>query len=220
MPIVKYLLSGLYVLGLYGAFMAGSMVLRTSSARLASPSKTSIRFPVATLLLFFAVGVPSILQFFYPALLILWQRDFARFVGGEWWRLVTPLFVQDGGVAGTSFNLAGLLLIGILAEQFWGSLPVLLIFLIGGVLGEIAGFAWQPVGAGNSVANFALAGSILALLLLHRPDKPVLFIALAVLSVYLLLIGLNDIHGAAGAAGVGLGLVLGLVFQGRMEEMG
>jgi membrane associated rhomboid family serine protease len=216
MPLVIYMLNGLYVLGLYGAFMAGSIYFRTISARANSPSKTiSFQFPRATILLFIVVGIPSVLQFFYPGMLVLFQRDFTRFLQGEWWRLVTPLFVQDGGLAGTSFNLTSLLLVGFLAEQFWGSLPVLLIFFVGGIAGEIAGFAWQPLGAGNSVANFALAGSILALLLLRRPDKLVLFISLAVLSILILLIGLHDIHGVAGSAGVCLGLVLGLVFQGK-----
>jgi membrane associated rhomboid family serine protease len=92
---------------------------------------------------------------FHPAILVLFQRDFTRFMHGEWWQLVTPLFVQDGGVPGTSFNMVSLLLVGILAEKLCGSLPVLLIFFIGGILGEIASLAWQPIGAGNSVANFA-----------------------------------------------------------------
>jgi len=132
---------------------------------------------------------------------------------GEWWRLVTPFFVQDGGIAGTGFNLTSLLLIGILAEQFWGSLPVLLIFFIGGIVGEIAGFAWQPVGAGNSVANFALAGSILAACLLHPPNRTILFLSLAALIVYILLIGVHDIHGVAATIGVFLALVMGFISQ-------
>jgi membrane associated rhomboid family serine protease len=214
MSLVNSLLISLYAFGVYGAFMAGSIFLRTPSVESKSQSRTnSIRFPQATILLLFVVGIPSVLQFIYPTVLVLFQRDFARFLQGEWWRLVTPLFVQDGGIAGTSFNLTSLLLVGFLAEQFWGNLPVLLIFFVGGIAGEIAGFAWQPLGAGNSVANFALAGSILALLLLRRPDKLVLFISLAVLSILILLIGLHDIHGVAGTAGVCLGLVLGFVFQ-------
>jgi threonine/homoserine efflux transporter RhtA len=72
----------------------------------------------------------------------------------------------------------------------------------------------QPVGAGNSVANFALAGSILVACLLSRPAKRVLFIALATVSVYILLIGLHDIHGVAATAGMLVALVLGFFFLG------
>lgn len=211
---MKFLLSGLYALGIYGAFMAGSIHLRQPSALSISPPRpTSLRFPIAAVLLLFVVGIPSILQFFQPAILVLFQRDLTRFMHGEWWRLVTPLFVQDGGLAGTSFNLVSLLLVGVLAEQLWGSLAVLLIFFIGGIAGEIAGFAWQPMGAGNSVANFALAGGILVACLISRPGKLVLFITILVLGIYILLIGLHDIHGIAAAIGVILSLVLGFLFQ-------
>ena len=142
--LVNFLLGSLYVLGLYGAFMAGSLYLRTPLAGpVSQPRNIITRFPIATVALFVAVGIPSLIQFFEPAVLVLLQRDFTRFMLGEWWRLVTPLFVQDGSTAGTFFNLISLLLIGTLAEQFWGSLPVLLIFFSGGSMGELAGFAWQ-----------------------------------------------------------------------------
>jgi len=209
---VNYLLSGLYALGLYGAFMAGSIPLRTPSPKSTWQDRTTlIRFPRATILLLFVVGIPSVLQIFLPAILVLFQRDFIRFAHGEWWRLVTPLLVQDGGLAGTTFNLVSLLLIGVLAEQFWGSLPVLLIFFIGGILGEIAGFACQPLGAGNSVANFALAGSILVVCLLRQPNKLVLSITLLVLGVYILLVGYHDIHGFAAIAGMLLALAISVL---------
>jgi membrane associated rhomboid family serine protease len=218
MSLVKYLLSSLYALGIYGAFMAGSIHLRTPSLQTTSQHKpTSIRSLKGTILLLFLVGIPSVLQFFYPIMLDLWQRDFIRFVQGEWWRLVTPLFVQDGGLAGTAFNLIGLLLVGILAEQFWGSLMLLLIFFLGGVVGEIAGFAWQPVGAGNSVANFALAGSILTACLLRRPNRLVLSMTLLALSSYIVLIVLHDIHGPAAIAGMFLALVLSFLPQRKSE---
>jgi membrane associated rhomboid family serine protease len=212
---VKYLFSSLYALGIYGAFMAGSIHLRTSATRSDSPPRIIFNsLPLATLQLLCVVGIPSVYQFFNPALFALFQRDYTRFMDGEWWRIGTSLLVQDGGIAGTSFNLVSLLLVGILAEQFWGSLPVLLIFLVGGIVGQFAGFAWQPVGAGNSVANFALAGSLLVACLLRRPDWPVLLIVLATVSVYILLIGLHDIHGVAAAAGMLLALVQGYFFRG------
>jgi hypothetical protein len=99
-----------------------------------------------------------------------------------------------------------------LAEQLWSSLPVLLIFFIGGIAGEMAGFIWQSIGAGNSVANFAPADSILVACFLSRPGKLLLFITILVLGTYSLLIVLHDIHGIA-AAGVYLALLLGFILQ-------
>ncbi len=142
----------LYVLGLYFAFAAGSMVNRNPAAFSQPPTRKS-NFPATTLFLLVAIGIPSILQFFFPALLTTLQRDYERFLNGDWWRLISPLFVQDGGIIGTIFNLISLALVGSVAERIWSGRWMLLVFLVGGIFGEIVGFAWQPIGAGNSVAT-------------------------------------------------------------------
>lgn len=63
-------------------------------------------------------------------------RDYSRFLAGEWWRLITPLFVQDGGVTGSLFNLVSLFLVGCVAERHWGSQRWLIIFFVGGIRRE------------------------------------------------------------------------------------
>lgn len=73
---MKFLFSILYVIGLYGAYMAGFLYLRNRSA--------TLRFPRITVLLFFMSAVPSTLQFIFPALLTTLQRDPVRFFHGEW----------------------------------------------------------------------------------------------------------------------------------------
>jgi len=145
---------------------------------------------------------------------VLLQRDAVRFMHGEWWRLITPLFVQDGGIAGASFNLASLVLVAMVAEQLWGGPLTILLFFAGGIVGEIAGLAWQPIGAGNSVANFSLAGSVVICCLVRHPTKLVQLIGLITLSTYILLVAIHDIHGVAATAGVLLALVLNFVGQG------
>ena len=37
-------------------------------------------------------------------------------------------------------------------------------YLVGGIVGELAGIRWQPVGAGNSVATFAIVGALMTTL--------------------------------------------------------
>ena len=120
---------------------------------------------------------------------------------GDWWRLISPLFVQDGGVIGTIFNLVSLALVGSLAERIWNGRSMLIIFFVGGVIGEIAGFAWQPVGAGNSVGNFSLAASIAVVSLMRLPFAPVLLFAVIALGADGVLLWLQDIHGAAALVG-------------------
>jgi hypothetical protein len=62
-------------------------------------------------------AIPTTPQFFFPAVLDVFERDYSRIAAGDWWRLVTALLVQDGGVGGSLFNLISLALLGRLAEQ-------------------------------------------------------------------------------------------------------
>jgi hypothetical protein len=65
---------------------------------------------------------------------------------------------QDGGVAGTVSNLVFLALLGAAAEQVDRRPAVLARYLTGGLVGQLTGTLWQPVGAGNSVAVCGLVG--------------------------------------------------------------
>jgi membrane associated rhomboid family serine protease len=211
---VNNLLPILYILGLYSAFVAGVILLRN---RLSVPRSNTreFHFPRTTLLLLLAVAVPSALQLFFPVVLSLFERDYERFLSGDWWRLVTPLFVQDGGVAGTIFNLVSLLLVGSVAERLWGGRYMLIIFFIGGIIGEIVAFTWQPVGAGNSIGNFSLAASIAMASLTRHPSRSIQIGAVFALGADGLLVGLQDIHGAAAIVGAILGLILSQLWHGK-----
>jgi hypothetical protein len=117
-----------------------------------------------TLTVFVVTAVPSLLQAFWPAVLTSLERTPAV-RDGEVWRLVTSLLVQDGGWAGGVSNLLFLLVVGAVAERvlprwLWG-----LCYLAAGLTGQLVGLAWQPIGAGNSVAVCGLAGALVAALL-------------------------------------------------------
>src|SRR6185503_5326540 len=116
-------LSVTYAIGLYGAYLAGTF---HRIEQLNSQSQRSV--PYGTLLLTLAIAIPTTLQFFFPSLLPLFERNYERFLAGDWWRLVTSLFVQDGGIAGSIFNLVSLILVGVVAERLWGSRRWLVIF--------------------------------------------------------------------------------------------
>lgn len=197
---MKILLTCLLVLGLYSACSAGVFHLRARSP--------AFRLPRVTLLLTLIVATSAATQLVSSLYLPLLQRDYLRFLDGDWWRLFTPLFVQDGRVNGAIFNLVTLLIIGTIAEQLWSGKQILVLFFIGGVAGEVVGFAWQPTGAGNSVANFSLAASIAVACLTRRPQKPALFAALLAMGTDAVLVALNDIHGAAAFAGAVCALLM------------
>ena len=212
-------LSILYVLGLYCPFAAGSMLLRNRLSF--SPSKTrKFKFPQTTTLLLLAIAILSLLQFYFPILLTTFHRDYERFLHGEYWRFISPLFVQDGGISGTIFNLVSLTLLGSVVERFWNGRTMLIIFFTGGIIGEIVGFAWQPVGAGNSVGNFSLAASIAVISLTPSSAAPVQLLAIISLGTYGILFGLRDIHGAAAIAGALLTVFLGHIWHDNHQELG
>jgi membrane associated rhomboid family serine protease len=183
----------LYSLIISLSLLNGMLFLRSTKQ-----SRTSRHFifpyltvSISGLILFF-----FILQLLFPQLLSLFQRDSRLILGGQIWRLVTSLFFQDGGTPGAVFNIVSLLLIGGLAEQHMKKSTWLILFFGGGILSQCIALFWQPIGAGNSVANFSLAGGIYLTVLLSGAKKLSLLSILG-FGAALMLLFANNIHGAA-----------------------
>lgn len=199
----------LYIVVLYGAFLAGSLYLRLRAVATGGGNGAAAQpVPKATILLLLAIGVPTMLQCFFPPILPALERNYRRFVDGEWWRLITPLFVQDGGISGSIFNLVSLLFMAHVGERVWGSVRCIAIFFGCGVLSEVVALSWQPIGAGNSVANFGLAASVAVVALIYARQRSIRFLACIGLGAGLILLLLRDIHGAATIIGAIVGLML------------
>ena len=193
----------LYGVALWSAFAAGAVRLRatmvdTPRARIFGMSSV----PRATCWLLLAVAIPTALQFRFPAILTALQRDAFRVMAGEWWRLITSLFVQDSGAAGSLFNLVSLLAVGSVAEELWGSRRWLLLFGVSGIVGEAVALAWQPVGAGTSLAIFGLAAAVALRCLSKSSPGPARLAAVVAIGAALWLLVLKDIHGAASLTGI------------------
>lgn len=120
-----------------------------------------------TAVVFVVTATTSVLGLVFPGMLEALQRT-PQGLHGDWWRTVTALSVQDGGIAGTISNLAFLLVMGVLAEQVLGGWRWLVCYFGAGLVGELAGYAWQPRGAGNSVAICGLAGGLTVVLVVGR----------------------------------------------------
>ncbi|MER7504151.1 rhomboid family intramembrane serine protease [Nonomuraea pusilla] len=116
--------------------------------------------PYVTLAVLAVTGVPSVAQFAVPGLVPALMRDPDAIAHGQWWRLVTALVVQDGGVAGTLVNLGFLAVLGHLAERALGPARWLLFYATGAVAGETSGYLLGQPGAGNSVALCGLAAGL------------------------------------------------------------
>jgi hypothetical protein len=104
----------LYVVMLACSVRAGYELLADGVRQTRMPS-------LGAVLLWLAVAVPSLLQIPFDAVLSQLQRDPERIRHhGQWWRIGTSGVVQDGGVAGTVFNLAVLAVVGAVAFRVWG----------------------------------------------------------------------------------------------------
>lgn len=148
------------------------------------------------------------LQLHLPILLQMFARRPSLIDGGEIWRAGTALFVQDGGLAGGLFNLVLLLVIGPLAESRLGPMRWAVSYFAGGVVTEVLALAWQPQGAGNSIACFALAGSLVVTCLIRTRDWRAAVVAGLGLMGMAALLALHDIHGIGYLVGALLGAIL------------
>jgi rhomboid protease GluP len=167
------------------------------------------RFPTATLTMLAVVALATAAALNKPHVLDILERSAATVPDREWWRLVTPLFVHDGGWPQIANNLIAGVAIGVVAEEIFGLVAWLVLFFAGGITGELAGLAWQPVGAGSSVGIAGLTGGLIAVGL-TRPGLPIQprIGAAILLSGAAVLIGLRDIHGPPVFAGLAAGLWL------------
>lgn len=87
---------------------------------------------------------------------------------GEVWRLFTAMFLHIG-VIHLLVNLWALNVLGPMVEGYFGHRRFLIIYLLGGLLGSLASYAFSPVpSAGASGAIFGLAGATTVYFLRYR----------------------------------------------------
>lgn len=114
-------------------------------------------------------------------------------VEGQTWRLLTATFIHIG-VMHLLFNLYALYAFGPMVEGYFGHYRYLAIYLIAGLLGSIASFAFSSaVSAGASGAVFGLAGAIIVYFLRYRDNFGRR--GRAILQNMFMVIGLNLVFG-------------------------
>jgi hypothetical protein len=78
------------------------------------------RWPIATVSVLAVTTVLTVLQFPFPEVRLALWRDPHALAAGQWWRLVTPLFVQYDAVWRIVVVFAFIAGIGVLAERVFG----------------------------------------------------------------------------------------------------
>ncbi|MEZ4742549.1 MAG: rhomboid family intramembrane serine protease [Bdellovibrionota bacterium] len=105
----------------------------------------------------------SVMQPSEEVLINFGAQDPIRLVQGEWWRLLTPIFVHIGLIH-FFFNSYALSFIGPQIESFLGAKWFLILYLLCGICGNIASGSFHVmIGAGASGAIFGLIGAGLVL---------------------------------------------------------
>lgn len=136
-------------------------------------STNNRHLPVATLTVLILTAIATSLQFFYPEIINMLSRDPNALLAGEWWRLISPIFINPEGWSQIIFNFYILAFLGVIVERFYGSIRWLLFYFSAGFTGEIAGYLWQPYSGGSSVALMGLLGALLVWITLNRRSIPV-----------------------------------------------
>ncbi|KJW13512.1 rhomboid family intramembrane serine protease [Levilactobacillus spicheri] len=82
---------------------------------------------------------------------------------GQWWRLVTPVFLHIG-FTHILLNMLTLYFVGMQLEAAFGHWRYLVIFLVAGIGGNVASFCFSDsLSAGASTAIFGLFGAFMML---------------------------------------------------------
>ena len=116
--------------------------------------------------------------------------------GGEWWRLLTSMFLH-GGIMHLFLNITGLVIAAIFVEPLLGRKNYFILYILSGLCGSVASIWWYPntISVGASGAIFGLYGAILGLLLTNAFPKGGKKGILLMIGIY---VGINLLWGLTG----------------------
>ncbi|MGA2966089.1 MAG: rhomboid family intramembrane serine protease [Terriglobales bacterium] len=156
--------------------------------------------------------------------LVRWGANFGPLtVSGQWWRLLTCVFVH-GGLLHIGFNMWCLWSLGRLAESVYGHWTFAAVYLITGLSASLASLIWNPsvLSVGASGAIFGIAGALIASFYLGEFSLPRAALSGMLRSV-VVFVGYNLFFGAViartdNAAHVG-GLLMGLLLGALIAKV-
>jgi rhomboid protease GluP len=139
-------------------------------------------------------------------------------LNGQWWRLITSMFVHFG-IVHVSLNMWCLWNLGRAAEQLMGRASYLLAYFVSGIFSSIASVYWHPMAAsaGASGAIFGMAGALVSYVYLKKTPSHItinsrMLGSLGTFIAYNLAFGaLPGISNAAHIGGLVMGLLVGAV---------
>ncbi|WP_103342478.1 rhomboid family intramembrane serine protease [Amycolatopsis sp. CA-126428] len=176
---------------------------------------TGPRRPILTAVVFAVTLACGIAQLVHPPLYDAMHRDAARIDAGEWYRLLTGMFFQDGWAFGLTSNLLWLAFFGTLAERVFGRVRWLVLYFGCGLFGQVMSYRWlNPAGAGNSMCVVGLIGGLAAVAMVasrrYGVVLPMQFRVIAFAAPVLAVVDtlVHDNHGLPLLLGLALGFAL------------
>lgn len=174
-------------------------------------------YPVVSLLIALntLIYVMSIFPIIGDNLFILGTGANFLIADGEYWRLVTPIFLH-AGFPHLLFNMFSLYLFGPELEKIAGKLRFFTIYFIAGLLGNVATYLLQPINynsVGASGAIFGIFGAFAALVYYTRNTLPQLkqtIMPIIIVSLIMTFLQSN-VNATAHIAGLLTGFVIGLI---------
>jgi rhomboid protease GluP len=142
---------------------------------------------------------------------------------GEWWRLVTCMFLH-GGLMHLFMNMFSLYISGIFLESLIGTKKFIIGYFIAGIVAGLISLWWHDnpvVSIGASGAIFGLHGILLSMILFKVFDSSVskmLLILLASTAGYSIIMGMlsKGIDNSAHIGGLLTGVVMGVMYAKGM----
>ncbi|QNH63805.1 rhomboid family intramembrane serine protease [Hymenobacter sediminicola] len=196
----------------------GQLFLRENPGVRATPVLVLLNVAVYLLMVSLLGG----LSFRTPDLLA-WGGSYRPLVlAGDYWRLLTPMFLH-GGLLHIIYNMISLAVIGYMLEPMLGTGRLVLTYVLTGIAGVLASILWAPdtISVGASGAIFGLLGLMLGLIRRATPAaRGMLLILPVVFGLPGLLLGFFSptTDNAGHIGGLLGGILLGLWWQVHPEQ--
>ena len=191
------------------------MTTRTAERSPLSALAFGPRRPLLTGVVFLVTLTCGIAQLAYRPLYEHVVRDASHIDAGQWYRLLTGMFFQDGWASGLVSNLILLAVFGTVAERVFGRWRWLVLYFGCGWFGQLMSYVWlNQVGAGNSMCVAGLIGGLATVVLVAprrygvMPPLQLRIMALAVPVLAVVDTILHDNHGLPCLLGMTLGFLL------------
>jgi rhomboid protease GluP len=177
----------------------------------------AIIYTNAAIFVLVALYTQSIMWFPARELVVLGGNFGPLTVDGQWWRLLTSVFLH-GGLLHLIFNALVLANIGIFLEPLLGRVSFAIVYLLTGILASLTSlmFNYGVVSVGASGAIFGMYGFFLALLTtkLFKPEFRTTFLknTLGFVALNIAIGFFGPIDNAAHLGGLISGFILGYVW--------